>query len=52
MRIFSMKKANKTSKRRVIASVLSLLMVLQQSATYQAAASVIQNPYGKDLQKS
>ena len=51
MRIIVMKKTNKTSKRRVIASVLSLLMVLQQSATYQAAASVITNVNDIPLKK-
>ena len=47
-----MKNKRTTNKRRVVASVLSLLMVMQQSATYQAMAeSTITNVDGVGLSK-
>ena len=44
-----MKNKRTTDKRRVVASVLSLLMVMQQSAAYQALAATITNTSGVPL---
>ena len=49
MRIIVMAKKLQKNKRRVVASVLGLLMVMQQSATYPVLATQITNSAGQAL---